>query len=300
MSSLPEPFHREIARLAGDRESGASELLPLAIQILRLAARGGRDVLHRAAPQVCAAQPGMAPIWGAAALALSGPNAEAALARVEQQAGRSVRAIARVLPTLFPVEGAVAAPIRLVTYSYSGTVLDAVCELARDRRVHVACAEGRPAWEGRRLATRLTAAGVAVDFYTDAGVSVALHGADAVLVGADAISPDWFVNKVGTSQLASAASAVGVPTYVVGGREKFLDGPLAECVTLDDHAAGEVWSQAPAGIRVRNPYFERVPLPLAAALVSDVGVLGVGMVAEVCAAQYGDVSAEVLAILTAR
>lgn len=293
-------FEDEIARLAGDRESGASELLPLAIQILRTAARGGRDVLNRTARQVCAAQPGMALIWGAAALALSRPDAGTALDRFEQQAGRSARAIARILPTLFPAEGGTAARIRLVTYSCSGTVLDALCELARARKVHVSCAEGRPAWEGRRLATRLAAEGVAVDFYTDAGVSVALHSADAVLVGADAISPDWFVNKVGTHQIASAASAVGVPTYVVSGREKFLGGPLAECMTLDDQAASEVWAEAPAGIRVRNPYFERVPLPLAAAFVSDVGVLGVGMVPEVCAAQYGEVSAEVLAILTAR
>ena len=41
-------------------------------------------------------------------------------------------------------------------------------------------------------------------------------------------------------------------------------------------------SSAPAGVTVRNPYFERTPLDIVTAIISDIGVLGTGMVPDVC------------------
>src|SRR5436190_1738139 len=80
----------------------------------------------------------------------------------------------------------------------------------------------RPALEGRRLASRLAAAGIAVTYFSDAAISQALGGADAVVFGADAVAPEWFLNKSGTRMLAAAAGQQGLPVHVIATRDKFV------------------------------------------------------------------------------
>jgi ribose 1,5-bisphosphate isomerase len=92
------------------------------------------------------------------------------------------------------------------------------------------------------------------------------------LVGADAVGPDSFINKVGTAGLAILAAAEGVPVYVLAGREKLLNE--ADFASLDLRAGNdaEVWETRPAGLVLRNPYFESTPLSCISALVTDGGV----------------------------
>ncbi len=49
-------------------------------------------------------------------------------------------------------------------------------------------------------------------------------------------------------------------------------------------AAGEMWESPPAGVAVRNPYFESTPLELVATLITEMGVLGAGLAIDVCEA----------------
>jgi translation initiation factor 2B subunit (eIF-2B alpha/beta/delta family) len=272
-----------LERLAGDAESGASELVPLGLAILRRAVPGGHEALLAAARGVCTAQPSMAPLWRAAALALADPDRAAeALEHVEQRWRRAGAALCRVARgVLSPGDGR---PLRLVTSSYSGSVLAVLRDLASAHPLSVACAEGRPRQEGRRLAAALTEAGIRVEFFTDAALPSALGGADALLLGADAIAPAWFLNKTGSLALASAASVAGVPAFVLATRDKFLPGPLASRLAVAEHDPAEVWPAHPEGVSVRNPYFERVPLHLVAAVLADTGQLGVDMVDEACRA----------------
>jgi translation initiation factor 2B subunit (eIF-2B alpha/beta/delta family) len=220
MPELPAEFARRVARLAEDRESGASEILAAPLTLVRDAREAGAPL-----GPIVRAHPSMASLWNAALEAL-----------------------------------------------------------ARSRRIQVDCAEGRPRLEGRRLASRFSAAGVPVRFFSDAAIGHALPGADAVMVGADAISPQWFLNKSGTRMLAAAAHLQGVPTYVIATRDKFIGPAVAEQVTLLEGPASEIWENPPTGVEVRNPYFEPVPLELATTVISDVGVLGAAMVADVCEA----------------
>jgi len=46
--------------------------------------------------------------------------------------------------------------------------------------------------------------------------------------------------------------------------------------------ATEIWATPPPGVDVRNPYFESTPLDLVTAVISDVGILGTGMIPDVC------------------
>ncbi|MGH6912594.1 MAG: hypothetical protein ACREH3_02680, partial [Geminicoccales bacterium] len=164
------------------------------------------------------------------------------------------------------------APLRIVTISYSRSVRRVLEHLARDRPVHVACSEGRPMLEGRRMAGRLAAAGIPVTFFTDAAIAHALDDAHEVVVGADAVAPEWFLNKSGTRLLVATAAQLGIPVYVVASREKFVGAEAARRLRPREGDPAEVWDP-PRGVAVRNPYFEQVPVELVSGLITDVGVL---------------------------
>jgi translation initiation factor 2B subunit (eIF-2B alpha/beta/delta family) len=245
-----------IAALAADRVSGASGILTGAIAILRDALAGEADVTDTARSLV-RAQPSMAPVWNAALAALAGPpQFEAFASRVQG----SPTALTRHALELFG-----AAPRHVITLSYSGTVAAILEALADRARMRVTCAESAPAMEGRALAARLAAAGVAVTCTHDDKINGSVRSADAVMVGADAVTPEWFLNKAGTRSLAAAAAASRVPLYLAASRDKFAGAAVAARLA-------------------HNPLFESTRLANVTAVITDGGVLEASMVRRVCQA----------------
>ena len=302
----PDELAPRIEAIAGDRESGASDILDAAIGVLRDAlASGETGQITRAARALCRAQPTMAPVWNAAIEAVLACRAEAPTVRrrterferFAQRVARAPGALARFAAECFALDDP-AAPLRLVTLSSSRSVLTAIGALAAARTLRLACAEGRPGLEGRRLAAAIGALGIPVTFFSDAAIGQALAVADAVLVGADAIAPEWFLNKSGTRMLAAAAAQQGVPFYVVATREKFVGHGVAARLVVREGAPEEIWDAPPPGVTVRNPYFEATPLDLITGVISDAGVLGAGMVADVCTESADAARLEALAELT--
>ena len=270
-----------IRSIQTDQTSGASELLPQVLTALALAAETGQTVGTAAA--VCRAQPSMAPIWNAAIAAINATNGEPSLLeRLHHRRHRALPAITRFAALLH--EG-VPHPLRVMTYSRSGTVEGVIRARHAEGRISVVmCSESRPALEGRRLATSLAGAGIPVELFSDGALSSALEQTDVVLVGADAVAADGFINKAGTRALAAAALHGGVPVYVLASTDKLVMPALAPYLTLREGPPEPLWAQPPAGVRVRNRAFERVPLDLMAAAITDIGVLGAGMVDDACRA----------------
>lgn len=280
---MNEQLSRAVKALRTDRESGASALLDQALEALRGAAEAGQTVEVAAA--LCQAQPAMAPLWNAAIAAVAAAQGHPEpMASLQLRRRTAVRSIVRLTSDLLAT-GSAGRAMRLVTVSASRTVADVVVALHRAGSLEtVSCSEGRPVCEGRQLARSLGASGLNVCFYTDAALAVALDGADAVLVGADALLSRSFVNKVGTRALAAAAFHAGVPLYVLASSDKLLMPVLEARISWPDAAASEVWDAPPAGITVRNPYFEPTPYDWAAAVITDAGVLGGDLVADACRA----------------
>jgi methylthioribose-1-phosphate isomerase len=289
MQEIPSELNRRIAALAADRTTGASGILSKALEILT-AARVADIDLRPVADGLCLAQPTMASVWNASAAALS-ENPDR-LTQFAERVRRAPEAIARYAATLFS-DDASERPLHVVSVSCSGSVVVAIKAIRTARAVRVSCSESRPALEGRRLAAELAAAGIPVTCFSDAAIANALStadadvppatgGADVVLVGADAIAPTWFLNKAGTRMLAAAATQQGVPVYVVASRDKFVGRDLAARLVIRSGEPAEVWGSPPAGVEVRNPYFELIPLDLVTAVISDAGILGTGMVPDVC------------------
>ena len=270
----------DLQRLAADVTSSATALLERVFHLLADARRAGPNRVEEMAAAVCRAQPAMASAWNLAAAALS--DRDDALDRLYQRAARAPRAIGRIAADLL-LEAA--GPRRLITCSRSAAV-EACIEALHERRqsLIVCCAESAPRYEGRALAAALAARGIHVELFTDAAISNDIGPDDVVVVGADAVATQWFINKSGTGALCAAALLCGTPAYVAAGREKLIAPDLAGALELREDDPAAAWPDAPPGVSVRNPLFERVPLERVAGVLSDAGLLAGAMVGEACEA----------------
>jgi len=161
----------------------------------------------------------------------------------------------------------------IMTHSRSSTVLRALLlAKERGRNFGVLCTESRPICEGRELATQLAQQGIDVTLFTDAAMAHFVSQIDLAMVGADSLSSQGVVNKMGTHALALVAKAHGVPFYALCGTEKFLpsDYPRMEIELKDPR---EVWEDSPKGVTVLNYYFDLTPLECVSGLVTEKGLL---------------------------
>ncbi|GEM_PF-1641609 len=141
----------------------------------------------------------------------------------------------------------------IATLSYSSTVVETL--KAADE---VTVFESRPKREGRKTAETISKYTI-VHYWIDAAVVKGLDGADAVMVGADTVTEDLFINKIGTYPLVLSADLENVPVYVLADTSKFLPKGL-EVKEKEKHGPEEVWSSDSEYIKVHNDYFESVPL----------------------------------------
>jgi len=278
---LPELTER-VAVIAQDRLSGSAELGRQARAVLTEALRHG--CAREIARALVRAQPSMAPIWNAAICAIHSSTAAEAWDRAIRRSERADRALERMALHALTIDDA--PPQHVVTFSMSGSVVRVLRTLAEASRhaMRVSCSEGRPALEGRTLASTLHADGIAVDFFTDAALGAALGAADVLLLGADAIGPSAWINKAGTQMLVAAAHVRGLPVHLVTTADKLVMPSLWPNLALRHGPPAEVWENPPAGIRLHNPYFESIPLDFVSTVITDIGVLGVDMVPSACAA----------------
>lgn len=185
----------------------------------------------------------------------------------------------------------VAGKSTVFTHCHASTVTRAL-RLAQEQgsRFTVYCTETRPRYQGRVTATELAAAGIPVVHSVDSAALLGLREAELVLLGADAVlATGFFINKVGSSLIAFAAEHLGVPLYVVTHSLKFDTASVEGAdEPIEQRPAEEVWPNAPAGIAIRNPAFERVPVRHVQAFVTEHGLLDLhGLQERALAAQRG-------------
>lgn len=291
---MSDTLDKAVEQLRADARSGASELVGAGLEILRRALEEGPQRRDEVARAVGEAQPSMAPLWNAALCAVREGRDAGALDRFERRWRRAQAAVVRVAADALRPTGRDG--LHVITCSFSGTVLACLLAMSPRDRLRVSCADGRPALEGRRLAAALAAEGIRVDVFSDAAIGEALRKTRGeqrvVLVGSDAVTPAFFLNKCGTGMLAVAAERHGVPVYAVATRDKCLDERAARLLRIVDHDPAEIWNDAPGGVRVRNRYFEQVPIDGLSALITEAGVLAADMVGEACRASSAEVADE--------
>jgi translation initiation factor eIF-2B subunit delta len=284
-------FTQAVASLAEDNHSGAVEIAERAADILLRRATTGeaaspdafRQELLATGWALIRAQVVMAPLvnlvnnvlWKAEETETP-RSLRQAVAQATEEFKRQLRQHA-----LWVAEGALTLmgeSSTIVTLSYSSTVQHALLHAQRaGRRMEIICAESRPGLEGRQAAMVLASCGVPVTIMVDAAAIAAVEQADLVLVGADMLSNRGLVNKVGTYALAMAAKNAGVPFYTLCGSEKFLPPGFQPTEPLD-WPVEDVWSDAPAGVKVQNRLFDFTPLEAISGIVTEQGILPVATI----------------------
>ena len=208
-----------ILALAEDRASGAAEI---AREAAGAVGQLGRRRVVEAVEKLLRAHPSMAPLWRLGSEAMWGRQGyHEAMHRFIRMLDRDDQAAEEL---------GLALPATVLTISWSSAVAAAIAKRDPDR---VVCILSEPGGEGRRMAEALADAAGTVEVMEDREALERLP-ADAVVVGADAVTPTGVVNKVGTAALAAAAAASDrkIPRYAIAGDTKLvadevpIDGPF--------------------------------------------------------------------------
>lgn len=205
---LPPEFQRQLDALARDRRRGAAELALAALPVLGNLSKAQR---RQAARTLIKAHPAMATLRWLDAQLEAGADPERLVRHLILAAGEASCHAADLIGKRSTV----------MTHSASSAVERAFHAARRPFRI--IATESRPNAEGARFARRLATLGFEVTLIPDASVSLWIARANVVFVGADAITPDGLVNKVGTRLLALAAREAGIPFFAVCTSDKIVD-----------------------------------------------------------------------------
>lgn len=169
----------------------------------------------------------------------------------------------------------------LATVDY-GTAL-AVIRAAwkQGKNVKVFATETRPKLQGARLtAYELQQDGIPVTLITDsmAGYVMSKHFVDRVVVGADRITSDAVINKIGTYTIAVLAHEHGIPFYVAAPTSTFNLSSSASEIVIEERSPDEVTHfmaqrVAPKGVQALNPAFDVTPMKYVSAIICETGIL---------------------------
>ncbi|MFH0814710.1 MAG: translation initiation factor eIF-2B [Candidatus Falkowbacteria bacterium] len=168
---------------------------------------------------------------------------------------------------------------RIFTHCHSSTVVN-ILKGAKKKKIEVVQTETRPLFQGHKTATELVAAGIKDTLAVDsAGASLlSQRGRDKIdklILGCDAITTDaGCVNKVGSYGLALAAKENNVPVYIATQALKINeDIRKIQALKIEERDDKEVWTNAPAGLNIENPAFDRVPAGLITGYITEFGIL---------------------------
>ncbi|MCI4398462.1 MAG: hypothetical protein JHC34_06440 [Acidobacteria bacterium] len=239
--------------LAGDMDDGNLADGPALAAVL-CAARPNEPMLRNLLSRFLSARPSS----GRAAEAAEALLAE--IARDEQRIAATGAELIQDKMTVF-------------THCHSSSTVGVLLEAHRlGKRFRVLNTETRPRYQGRITARELAANGVEVIHMVDSAAKYAIDGADLFIFGADAILPSgYLINKVGTGIFCLVAARYDVPAYCATHTLKIVRDHADEKVEERDPA--EVWPDAPAGVLVRNPAFDKVHLKYVTAFITERGLL---------------------------
>ena len=162
---------------------------------------------------------------------------------------------------------------RVLTHSFSSTVLEALKKASSQNRLEVYVTESRPLCEGRVMAKMLVKSGCKVTIITDASIGHFAKEVDLAITGADAISADGsIINKMGTYLLALAAHRVNIPFYVAAETLKISVRTLFAKPTLEERTPTQI-HKGSKNLMVRNIYFDITPPDLVTNIVCERGLI---------------------------
>jgi translation initiation factor 2B subunit (eIF-2B alpha/beta/delta family) len=156
----------------------------------------------------------------------------------------------------------------ILIHSNSGVIGAALAEAPS--QLNIFCTEGRPAFEGRMMAQKLSRTRHRVFLIADMAAFSVIPRVEIVAFGCDAVTPRGFVNKIGTCAIAASASAAGKKVYFVASTEKCVDD-WSEDFLLRHGPPEEIYGGSDA-IHVENYYFDLTPPQLTSGVFLETGL----------------------------
>tara|TARA_Y100000310_G_C20663835_1_gene806342 strand:+ start:1265 stop:2185 length:921 start_codon:yes stop_codon:yes gene_type:complete len=162
----------------------------------------------------------------------------------------------------------------IFTHCHSSTVMGILRKAKQmGKRFEVHNTETRPLFQGRITAKELSKLKIPVTHYVDSAMRLAIKDADLVLLGADAITSEKAINKIGSEIVAELAKKYDIPVYVCCNSWKFdyktIFGFGEE---LEVREAKEIWKSSPKSVKIVDYAFEKIDLGLITAIISETGV----------------------------
>ncbi len=172
----------------------------------------------------------------------------------------------------------------LLTHCNSEAALGCILEAHRQgKEIEVYATEVRPRGQGLITIRTLNDAGIRTNYIVDSAVRYFINDVDLVVVGADAIAVNGaVVNKIGTAQIAHAASEARTNVIVAAETYKFAPRTiLGELIEIEERDPGEVLPREVAEelpfVRVRNPAFDVTPAEYVDLIVTEQGAIPPGL-----------------------
>jgi ribose 1,5-bisphosphate isomerase len=166
----------------------------------------------------------------------------------------------------------------ILTHCNSEAALACIIEAHRSgKEIEVFATEVRPRNQGLLTIRALNDAGIPTNFIVDSAVRTFISDIDLVIVGADAVTVNGaVVNKIGTSQVAHAATEARVNVLVAAETYKFAPRTIiGELIAIEEREGSEVLPDEIARtlphVRVRNPAFDVTPAEYVDLIITEEG-----------------------------
>ncbi len=164
----------------------------------------------------------------------------------------------------------------IFTHCHSSSVVNALiyCK-QKGINFEVYHTETRPLFQGRKTAKKLRDSKIKVTTFIDSAAGIALNKkqgtkkVDIVLFGADAITPNFIVNKVGSDLFANMAKHLKIPVYILADSWKFT-----KKIEIEKRSYFEAWKiKLKNKHNILNPAFEKIEPKNISGIISDLGTL---------------------------
>lgn len=160
----------------------------------------------------------------------------------------------------------------LATYSSSGTIQKTIESLAKQNsNLVVFCSESRPKHEGTKLAKTVAGQGIQVKLMTDATLFSYIQKVKAIIIGADAITKQGIINKIGSYPLAVLAQKHNIPFYCVTQSYKILPEKY-EIPDESPKPSRDIIQGSSSKLNVINYYFDTTPFSLISKVITEKGI----------------------------
>jgi len=167
----------------------------------------------------------------------------------------------------------------IFTHCHSSTLVKALVFSKKiGKKFEVYNTETRPLYQGKKTAKELSKAKIKVTMFVDSAAKIALtkeqdkeektRPVNIVLLGADALTKDGVVNKVGSGMFSQIAKSNHIPVFIVSSFLKFTN----KKIKFEQRNPKEIWNPTKK-INIKNPSFELIEKKDIFRIITELGTL---------------------------